>query len=151
MFPFDNSEQIAKVSSTPATQTATTVLPNVLHSPLFPTNISLPPQSAHQPQHPPLPCPSSHACLSNHSAAGTACKSVFPTFQHNPSADVETTSSSSSASSNLARVQAASDSAFADNPVSAVSSLLAVKSPSASLAGLNLIVDFSSYPLQQDI
>ena len=38
MFPFDNCEQITKVSSTPPTQTATTVLPNLLHSPLFPTH-----------------------------------------------------------------------------------------------------------------
>jgi histone deacetylase 1/2 len=79
VFPFDNYKQIAKVSSTPPTQTATNVLPNLLCSPLFPIHTALPPQTAHLPQHSPLPCPSSHACLSNHSDTDTACKSVTPT------------------------------------------------------------------------
>jgi hypothetical protein len=69
---------------------------------LFPTNTTLSPQSARQPQQPPLSYPSSYACLSNHSAVGTTCKSVFPTFPHELSTGVETTSGSSSASPNLA-------------------------------------------------
>ena len=159
VFPFDNSEQIAKVSSTPPTQTAITVLLSLLHSLLFPTNTTLSPQSARQPQQPPLSYPSSYACLSNHSALGTACKSVFPTFPHELSTGVETTSGSSSASPNLAwsrvlcvaRVQATSDSFFAASLISVASSLLAAESPSAPSASLNLMVDFSSYPLQQNI
>jgi histone deacetylase 1/2 len=43
VFPFENYEQIAKVSSTPPTQTATTILPNLLYSSLFPTHTPLPP------------------------------------------------------------------------------------------------------------
>jgi len=43
VFPFENYKQTAKVSSTPPTQTATTILPNLLYSPLFPTHIPLPP------------------------------------------------------------------------------------------------------------
>jgi len=63
VFPFENSEQIPKVSSPPAPQPATTVLPNLLPSPLFPTHTTLPSLIAYPPQHPPFLCPSSHACL----------------------------------------------------------------------------------------
>jgi hypothetical protein len=84
VFLFDNSKQITKVSSTPPTQTATNILPNLLHSPLFPTHTALPPQTAHPPQHSPLSYPSSHACLSNHCTADTTCKSVTPTFLRDP-------------------------------------------------------------------
>jgi len=47
----------------------------MLHCPLFTTHtaphhpsstFALPPNSANPPQLPPFPCPSSHACLSNH-------------------------------------------------------------------------------------
>ena len=49
----------------------------------------------------------------------------------------------------------ASDNAIADStsivsPISADSPLLAVDSPSTPSASLNLVIDFSSYPLQQD-
>jgi len=151
MFPFDNYEQIAKVSSIPLTQTATTVLPNLLHSPLFPTHTALPPQTAHPPQHSPFSYPSSHTCLSNHSAADTTCKSVTPTFQREPTAGVGTTSSSSSAPPHLASVQAATDSASVDRLVSTASPLLMADTPLTLSAGLDLVVDFSSYLLQQDI
>ena len=49
VFPFDNSEQIAKVSTTPPTQPATALLPNLLHSPLLTTHTALPPQTANLP------------------------------------------------------------------------------------------------------
>jgi hypothetical protein len=48
VFPFDNSEQIAKVSNTTPTQLATVTLPNLLHHPPLPTSTSLP--NSHQPQ-----------------------------------------------------------------------------------------------------
>jgi hypothetical protein len=135
----------------PPTQTAINVLLNLLHSPLFPTHTALQPQTARPPQHSPLSYPSSHACLSNHSAADITCKSVTPTFQRDPSAGVGTTSSSSFAPLYLASVQAATNSTFADSLVSAASPLLATDSPLAPSTGLDLVVDFSSYPLQQDI
>ena len=50
----------------------------------------------------------------------------------------------------MASVQAATGSASIDIPIAAASSLLAADSLTASSAGLNLVVDFSSYPLHQD-
>jgi len=126
---FYNSEQIAKASPTPPTQTATTVLLNLLHSPMFPAHTALPRQRTHPPQHPPFLCPSSHTCLSNHSIADIAYKSISPTFQRDPSAGVGPTSGSSSAPPHLASVQAATDSASTGSPVSATSPLLAADLP----------------------
>ena len=159
VFLFDNSKQIVKVSATTPTQPATTLLPNLIHSPSFTTHTAphhpsstsaLPPPTTKTPQPPPFPCPSSYPCLSNHSAAGTCCKSVSPTLQHDASAGVGTPSGSSSASSYLASVQAVTGSTSADIPVVAASPLLAVDSLTAFSASLNLVVDFSSYLLQQD-
>jgi len=116
---------------------------------LFPTHTAFPPQTARPLQHSPLSYPSSHPCLSNHSAADITCKSVTPTFQRDPSAGVGTTSGSSSAPLYLASVQAATDSTSADSLVSAASPLLAADSPLTHSAGLDLAVDFSSYPLQR--
>ena len=50
VFPFDNSEHIAKVSAPPPTQPTTAFFPNQLHSSLFPNHTALPPQSSHPPQ-----------------------------------------------------------------------------------------------------
>ena len=157
VFPFDNSEQIAKVSATTLTQHATALLPNLIHSPLFTTHtaphhpsstFALPPPTTKTLQPPPFPCPSSHTCLSNHSATRTGCKSISPTLQHDASTGVGTPYGSSSASPYLANVQAVTESTSADYPVVALSPLLAADSPTASSAGLNLVVNFSSYPLQ---
>jgi len=159
VFLFDNSEQIVKVSATTPTQPATTLLPNLIHSPSFTTHIAshhpsstsvLPPPTTKTPQPLPFPCPSSHACLSNHSAASTGCKLDSPTLQHDASTSVGTPSGSSSASSYLASVQVPTGFASADIPVAAASPLLAADSLTASSAGLNLVVNFSFYPLQQD-
>jgi hypothetical protein len=54
---------------------------------------------------------------------------------------------SSSAPPYLASVPAATNSASIDSPISANSPLLAADSPSAPSAGLDLVVDFSSYLL----
>ena len=89
VFPFDNFEQIAKVSATLSIQPSTALLPNLLYSPLFHTptaphhhssTSALPPLSAHPLQPQPFPSPSPHACLSNHSDTGTACRSVSSSF-----------------------------------------------------------------------
>jgi hypothetical protein len=142
VFSFYNSEQIAKVSTTPPALTATALLPNLLHSPLFP-----PIQLCHhnQPTRHSLH-PSSHACLSNHSTAGSTCQLVSPSLQHATFAGVVKTGSSS-ASPYLANDNATAEFASAVNPIYADNSLLAADSPSAPSAGLNLVV---AYPLQQD-
>jgi len=54
VFPFDNSEHIAKVSAPPPTQPTTAFFSNLLHSSLFTSHTALPPQSSH----PPKPSPS---------------------------------------------------------------------------------------------
>jgi hypothetical protein len=51
VFPFDNSEQIAKVSTTTPIPPATVTLPNLLNHPPPPTSISHP----NSPQHTTLP------------------------------------------------------------------------------------------------
>jgi len=117
---------------------------------LLPTHIAPPPQSANLPQPPPLSCSSSHTCLSNHSAAGSACKSVLPSHQHATSAGVKTISGSFSTLPYLATDNATADSTSVVSPISANSPLFAVDYLSASSVGLNLMVDFSFYPLQQD-
>jgi len=157
VFPFDNSEQITKVLVTTHTQHATALLPNLIHSPLFTTytaphnpssTFSLPPPTTKTLQPPPFPCPSSHACLSNHSATSPGCKSISFTLQHDAFTGVRTPYGSSSTSPYLACVQAVTESTSADYPVAAPSPLLVADSPTASSAGLNLVVDFSSYLLQ---
>jgi len=122
--------------------TATTLLPNLLHSPLFP-----PIQLCHhnQPTRHSLH-PSSHACLSNHSTAGSTCQLVSPSLQHATFAGVVKTGSSS-ASPYLANDNATAEFASAVSPIYGDNSLLAADSPSAPSAGLNLVV---AYPLQQD-
>jgi hypothetical protein len=159
VFLFDNSEQIARVSAPNPTQPTATILPNLTHSPLF-TSHTAPhhPSSASallsppikMPQPPTFPCPSPHACLSNHSAAGTCCRSVFPTLQHDASAGTGMPSGSLSTSPYSASHQATAESASAISPVVAASPLLATDSSTTSSPGLNLVVDLSSYPLQQD-
>jgi len=113
---------------------------------LLPTLIALPPQSANLQQPPPLPCPSSHACLSNNSSTGSSCKSVSPSHQHATSDGVRTIS----ASPYLASDNAIADSTSIISPISADSPMHTADSPSTPSAGLNLVVDFSSYSLQQD-
>jgi len=93
MFPCDNSEQIAKVLNTPPTQLATVLLPNLLPSPLLPTHTALPPQTATLPQPPTLLYPSSHACLSNHYDAGSACPSISSSHKNAAPTSVGTISS----------------------------------------------------------
>jgi len=159
VFPFDNSEQIARVSAPNPTQLAATILPNLTHSLLFtvhtaphhPSSAStLQPPPTKTPQPPPFPCPSPHACLSNHSAAGIGCRSVFPSLQQDASTGAGTPFGSSSVSPYSASHQATAKSASAASLVVAASPLLATASPTTSSPGLNLVVDLSSYPLQQD-
>jgi len=71
-FPFDNSEQIAQVSTQNHTPPPATILPNLTHSPLF-IDYDTPPEPASAlhspptkiPQPPPFPCRSPHASLSH--------------------------------------------------------------------------------------
>jgi len=152
VFPFDNFEQIAKVSNTTPTQPATVTLPTLLHHPPLPTpnnpsnshhNSALPLQTATLTQPPPLPCPSSHACLSNHYDAGSARQLVSSSHLNASPPGLGAISSPSSASPSLASVTA--DSASAYSPSFTESPMLAADSSSSSPAGLNLMVDLSSY------
>jgi hypothetical protein len=150
VFSFDNSEQIAKVSTTTPTPPATVTLPNLLNHPPPPTFTShphspqhsaLPLQTATRPQPPPIPWPSSHACLSNPYDAGSDRQLV--SSPHGLGA----LSSPSSASPSLASTPTASVSA--SSPSSADSHVLEAASLSSSPAGLQLMVDLSSYQLPQ--
>jgi len=150
VFPFDNSEQITKVSNTTTTQPATVTLPTLLHHPLIPTpnnhpnshkNSTLPLQTATIPQPLPLLCSSSHACLSNHYDAGSARQLV------SSPPGLGAISSPSSVLPSLASVTI--DSASAYNPSSAYSPMLAADSSSSSPVRLKLMVDLSSYQLPQ--
>jgi hypothetical protein len=152
VFPFDNSEQITKVSNTTTTQPATVTLPTLLHHPLIPTpnnhpnshkNSTLPLQTATIPQPLPLLCSSSHACLSNHYDAGSARQLVSSSHLNASPPGLGAISSPSSASPSLASVTA--DSASAYSPSFTESPMLAADSSSSSPAGLNLMVDLSSY------
>jgi hypothetical protein len=80
VFPFDNSEQITKVSTTTPTSPTNVTLLILLNHPPPPTSTShpnnpqhsaLPLQIATRPQPPTIPWPSSHACLSNPYDAGS--------------------------------------------------------------------------------
>jgi hypothetical protein len=119
VFPCDNFEQIAKVLNTPPTQPVTVLLPNLLPSPLLPTHTALPPQTATLPQPPTLPYPSSHACLSNHYDAGSACPSVSSSHKNAAPASVGTISSPPFTSPSLAKDNATTDSTSAYSPSSA--------------------------------
>jgi len=150
VFSFDNSEQIAKVSTTTPTPPATITLPNLLNHPPPPTFTShphspqhsaLPLQTATRPQPPPIPWPSSHACLSNPYDAGSDRQLI--SSPHGLGA----LSSPSSASPSLASTPTASVSA--SSPSSADSHVLEAASLSSSPAGLQLMVDLSSYQLPQ--
>jgi len=130
VFSFDNSEQIAKVSTTTPTPPATVTLPNLLNHPPPPTFTShphspqhsaLPLQTATRPQPPPIPWPSSHACLSNPYDAGSDRQLV-------------------SSPHGLGALS---------SPSSAYSHVLEAASLSSSPAGLQLMVDLSSYQLPQ--
>jgi len=101
-----------------------------------------PPQKPH-----PFPSPSPHACLSNHYTTGTGCRAVSFGFQHDTSADVRTIPCSSSASPCSASAKIATNFTFTINPTSTASPLLMANSSSTLSVGLNLVVDFSSYPL----
>jgi len=92
-----------------------------------------------------------HVYISNQFAADTACKSVSSTFQSDSSAGVGTSPTPSSAPPHSTSVSVATDSASADSPISAGSPLIAVDSSLATSAGLDLVVDLSSYPLQPNI
>jgi hypothetical protein len=143
VFPFDNSEHITQVSAQNHTPSPATILPNLTHSPLFTDHNTPHPAFASAlhspptktPQPPPFPCRSPHASLSHHFVAGTGCRSVFPTLQHNVSANTRTPSGSSFAS-----LYFSSHPAFADS-ISVASPLLAAASSPASSPGLNLVVD----------
>jgi len=156
VFPFDKSEQIAQVSTQTHTPSPITILPNLTHSPLFTTQNTPHPASAsasasalpslpiQTPQPPSVPYRSPHASLFHHTVAGTDCSSAFPVLQHNVLASSGTSSGSSSASLYSASNPVSADSA------SAVSPPLAAPSSPASSPGINLVVDLSAYPLQQD-
>jgi len=146
VFPFDNSEQIAKVLNTTTTQPATVTFLTLLHYPTIPIlnsheNSALPLQTTTIPQPPPLLCSSSHTCLSNHYNAGLARQLI------SSPPGLGAISSPSSVSPFLASVTA--DSASAYNPSSANSLICATDSSSSSPAGLKLMVDLSSYQLLQ--
>jgi len=120
VFSFDNSKQIAKVSTTTPIPPTTVTLPNLLNHPPSTTSIShpnssqhtaLPLQTATRPQLLTIPWPSSHACLSNPYDAGLGCKLI--SSPHGLGA----LSSPSSASPTLASIPA--DSVSADSPSSA--------------------------------
>ena len=102
------------------------------------------------PQPLPFPCRSPYASLSHHFVAGTGCKLVFPALQHDVSTSTGKPSGSSSASSYYASHPAFVDSASTASPVVAASPLLVAASSPTSSPGLNLVVDLSAYPLQQD-
>jgi len=72
---------------------------------------------------------------------------VSSSHQNATPAGVGTISGPPSASPSLVRDNAIANSASTYSPSSADNPLLAVDSPSAFLAYLNLVVDFSSYPL----
>jgi histone deacetylase 1/2 len=85
VFPFDNSEQIAKVSTTTPIPPATVTLPNLLNHlppptsishPNSPQHTSLPLQTSTRSQLQTIPWPSSHACLSNPYDAGLGRKLI---------------------------------------------------------------------------
>ena len=148
VFPFDNSEQIANVSTTTPTPPATVTLPNLLNHPPPPTSTShlnspqhsaLPLQTATRPQPPPIPWPSSHTCLSNPYDVGSDRQLV--SSPHGLGA----LSSPSSASPSLPNIPADSVSAY--SPSSADSPVLEATSSSSSPADLQLMVDLSSYQL----
>jgi hypothetical protein len=150
VFPFDNSEQIAKVSTITPTPPATVTLPNLLNHPPPPTFTShphspqhsvLPLQTATRPQPLPIPWPSSHACLSNPYDVGSDHQLVSSPH------GLWALSSPSSASPSLASTSAASVSA--SSPSSADSPVLEAASLSSSPAGLHLMDDLSSYQLPQ--
>jgi len=103
-----------------------------------------PPQQPH-----PFPSPSPHAYLSNHYTTGTGCRVVSFGFQHDTSADVRTIPCSSSVSPCSASAKIATNFTFAINPTSTASPLLMANSSFTLSISLNLVVDFSSYPLQQ--
>jgi len=150
VFSFDKSEQIAQVSSQNHTSFPATILPNLTHFLLFTDDNTPHPASAlhspptKTPQPPHFPCRSPHASLSHHSVVGTGCRSVFPALQHDVSTSTGTTFGSSSASPYSASHPASADS------ISTASPLLAATSSLTSSPGLNLVVDLSAYPLQQD-
>jgi len=147
VFPFDNSEQIAKVSTITPTPPATITLPNLLNHPPPPTSTShpnspqhsaLPLQTATRPQPPPIPWPSSHAYLSNPYDAGSV-RHELVSSPHGLGA----LSSPSSASPSLPSIPANSVSTY--SPFSADSPVLEAASSLSSLVGLQLMVDLSSY------
>jgi len=146
VFPFDNSEQIAKVSTTTPIPPATITFPVLLNHPPPPTSTRhpnspqhsvLPLQTATRPQPPTILWPSSHACLFNPYDAGLVRQLV--SSPHGLGALY----SPSSTSPTMARIPADSVSAYSpsstDNPV------LEAASSSSSPAGLQLMVDLSSY------
>ena len=108
---------------------------------------ALPPFFTHPPHPLPFTCPLSHACLSNHYAPGTACKSISLSFLHNTSVSVGTIFSSSSSSPYLANVKVATDFSSIVSLIFAASPLFATNSPSTPSVGLNSMVDLSSYLL----
>ena len=137
VFPFDNSEQIAKVLNTTPTQPATITLPTLLHHPPLPTSnnppnshqhSALPLQTATRPQPTPIPWPSSHACLSNHYDAGSARQLVSSPL------GLGALSSLSFASPSLASIPVDLFSAY--SPSSTDSLVLAAASSSSSPTGL---------------
>jgi len=124
VFPFDNFEQIAKVSTTTPTPPATVTLPNLLNHPPPPTFIShpnspqysvLPLQAATRPQPPPIPWPLSHACLSNPYDAGSDHQLV--SSPHGLGALSSPSSASPSLASTPAALVSTSSPSFADSPV----------------------------------
>jgi len=150
VFPFDNFEQIAKVSTTTPTPPATVTLLNLLNHPPPPTSTShlnspqhstLPLQTTTRPQPPPIPWPSSYACLSNPYDASSVCQLVLSPH------GLGALSSPSSTSPSLASILADLVSAY--SPSSADSPVLEAASSSSPPAGLQLMVDLSFYQLPQ--
>jgi hypothetical protein len=156
VFPFDNFEQIAKVSATLSIQPSTTLLPNLLYSPLshtptaphHPSSTSaLPPLSAHPLQ--PLPFPS---LPHHHMHVYLTILIQVQLVDQSPlvySMTLLLVLGQSPAFPYFASAKVAINSASAVSPTSVASPLLVVDSFSASSTSLNLVVDFSSYPLQQ--
>jgi len=147
-FSCNKSEQIVQSTPHSSNQSDISLLPNLLNSPLFHTSIDYTAHSCAPSPHTPIfahphqpytsPCPSPYTCLSNNHVACTGIDSAPSALQRIKSVVVGSPSYLTIASP-----------LFVSNASSA-SSASTINSASTSTDRLNLVVNLSSYLLQQD-
>jgi len=148
VFSCNKLEQIVQSTPHSSNQSDISLLPNLLNSPLFHTSIDYTTHSCAPSPHTPIfahphqpytsPCPSPYTCLSNNYIASTGIGSAPSTLQRIKSVVIGSPSYLTITSP-----------LFASN-ASTASSASTVNFASTSTDRLNLVVNLSSYPLQQD-